>query len=79
MESITEARKSQIFEVSLGELIVNLNIHGIFYLLRCVLPLNIFYKSKEICSEVGDGSYIVYNMDNTELLQVMGELGDQSW
>lgn len=79
MESITEARKSQIFEVSLGELIVNLNIHGIFYLLRCVLPLKIFYKSKEICSEVGDGSYIVYNTDNTELLQVMGKLGDQSW
>lgn len=70
MESITEARKSQIFEVSLGELIVNLNIHGILYLLRCV----IFYKSKEICFEVGDRSYIVYNTDNTELLQLMGEL-----
>lgn len=28
----------------------------------------IFNKSKEIFSEVGDVSYIVYNMNNTELL-----------
>lgn len=37
-------------------------------LLRCVLPLKMFNKSKEILSEIADVSYIVYKINNTELI-----------